>query len=309
MSHADYDLVIIGGGPAGLTAGLYAARARLKVILLEKVIPGGQIVVTDWVENYPGFPDGVSGAELTQRMTEQAKRFGLEIGTDEVLSMDLSENIKKLTLPDRTLSCCAVIITTGASPRMLGVPGEDRFYGRGLSTCATCDGPFCKNKIVAAVGGGNTAVQESLFLTKFASKVYLIHRRDKLRAESILQERAFADPKIEFIWDTVVTGFGGAKMLENISLKNVRTGATQDLPVNACFIWIGILPNAGFVPDSIARDEFGFILADHQMRTSAPGVFVAGDVRNTPLRQIATAIGDAAIAVASAEHYIQHIRQ
>lgn len=309
MSHADYDLVIIGGGPSGLTAGLYAARARLKVILLEKVIPGGQIVVTDWVENYPGFPEGISGAELTQRMTEQAKRFGLEIETDEVLSMDLSENIKKLTLPNRTLSCYAVIIATGASPRMLGVPGEDRFYGRGLSTCATCDGPFCKNKIVAAVGGGNTAVQESLFLTKFASKVYLIHRRDKLRAESILQERAFADPKIEFIWDTVVTGLSGAKMLENISLKNVRTGATQDLAVSNCFIWIGILPNAGFVPDSIARDEFGFIMADQQMQTSVKGVFVAGDVRNTPLRQIATAIGDAAIAAASAEHYIQHIRQ
>jgi thioredoxin reductase (NADPH) len=309
MSHAEYDLVIIGGGPAGLTAGLYAARARLKVILLEKVIPGGQIVVTDWVENYPGFPDGVSGAELTQRMTEQAKRFGLEIETNEVLSMDVSGNIKHLTLPDRTLSCYAVIIAAGASPKMLGVPGEDKFYGRGLSTCATCDGPFYKDKVAAAVGGGNTAIQESLFLTKFVKKLYLIHRRDKLRAESILQERAFADNKIEFIWDTVVTGFGGSKVLENISLENVRTGATQELPVNGCFIWIGILPNAGFVPDLIARDEFGFIMADHQMQTSTPGVFVAGDVRNTPLRQIATAIGDAAIAAASAEHYIQHIRQ
>ncbi len=308
MSNADYDLIIIGGGPAGLTAGLYAARARLKVILIEKVVPGGQIVVTDWIENYPGFPDGISGAELTQRMTEQAQRFGLEIEGDEVVSVDFSGSIKKLTLSDRTISSYAVIIASGASPKRIGVPGEDAYYGRGLSTCATCDGPFYKDKIVAAIGGGNTAIQESLFLTKFAKKVYIIHRRDKLRAESILQERAFASDKIEFVWDSVVTGFTGAKTLEKAVVRNVRTGETQELPVNGCFIWIGIAPNADFLGESIRRDPFGFIIADERMQTSVPGVFVAGDVRNTPLRQIATAIGDAAIAAASAEHHIQHLK-
>jgi thioredoxin reductase (NADPH) len=308
MSNADYDLVIIGGGPAGLTAGLYAARARLKVILIEKVVPGGQIVVTDWIENYPGFPDGISGAELTQRMTEQAKRFGLEIEGDEVISVDFSGSIKKLILSDRTISSYAVIIASGASPKRIGVPGEDAYYGRGLSTCATCDGPFYKDKVVAAVGGGNTAIQESLFLTKFAKKVYIIHRRDKLRAESILQERAFANDKIEFIWDSVVTGFSGSKILEKAAIRNVKTGETKELSVNGCFIWIGIEPNADFLGDSIRCDEFGFIIADERMQTSVPGVFVAGDVRNTPLRQIATAIGDAAIAAASAEHHIQHLK-
>jgi thioredoxin reductase (NADPH) len=308
MSNADYDLVIIGGGPAGLTAGLYAARARLKVILIEKVVPGGQIVVTDWIENYPGFPDGISGAELTQRMTEQAKRFGLEIEGDEVLSVDFSGSVKKLTLSDRTISSYAVIIASGASPKRIGVPGEDAYYGRGLSTCATCDGPFYKDKVVAAIGGGNTAIQESLFLTKFVKKLYVIHRRDKLRAESILQERALANDKIEFIWDSVVTGFTGSKTLEKAVVRNVKTGKTEELSVNGCFIWIGISPNADFLGDSIRRDEFGFIIADERMQTSVPGVFVAGDVRNTPLRQIATAIGDAAIAAASAEHIIQQLR-
>ncbi|RLF58067.1 MAG: thioredoxin-disulfide reductase, partial [Thermoplasmata archaeon] len=203
MAKTDYDLVIIGGGPAGLTAGLYAARARLSVVLLEKLMPGGQVATTDWIENYPGFPDGLSGADLVMKMTEQAKRFDLPIESKEVQSLDFSEPIKKITLGDKTITTKAIIIATGASPRKLGVPGEDLFYGKGVSFCGTCDAPFYRDQVVAAVGGGDTAVQESIYLTKFAKKVYLIHRRDQLRAAKILQERAFANDKIEMVWDSV----------------------------------------------------------------------------------------------------------
>jgi len=308
MKKADYDLVIIGGGPAGLTAGIYASRARLNVLLLEKMAPGGQVLVSDWIENYPGFPEGCSGYDLVTKMVEQAKNFGLNIETSEVLSLDLSEAVKKIELNDKTITTLSIIIATGASPRKLGVPGEDMFIGKGVSFCATCDGPFFKNSIVAAVGGGDTAVQESLFLTKFAKKVYLIHRRDELRATKILQERAIANDKIEFVWDSVVTGIGGGLTnVEKISVKNVKTGEEKEIPVSGCFIWVGILPNTSFLKDTLKVDENGFIIAGHNMETSVPGVFAVGDVRNTPLRQIVTAVGDAAIAAVSAEHYIENM--
>ncbi|MDD2388560.1 MAG: thioredoxin-disulfide reductase [Desulfobacterales bacterium] len=308
MQNVDYDLVIIGGGPAGLTAGLYAARAKLNVILIEKIAPGGQILITDWIENYPGFPKGLSGADLVDKMTEQVKQFDLNIELNEVLSLDLSGQIKKITLNDRTITTLAVIIASGASPRKLGVPGEDTFYGRGLSSCATCDGPFFRNRTVAAVGGGDTAVQESMFLTKFAKKVYLIHRRDQLRATKILQERALANDKIEFIWDSVITGIGGLSNVENVTIKNVKTDKITELPVDGCFIWVGIVPNTDFLNNAVKVDDSGFIVADPHMRTSVPGVFTAGDIRNTPLRQVASAVGDAAIAALSAEHYIENIK-
>lgn len=308
MQTVDYDLVIIGGGPAGLTAGLYAARARMNVILLEKSVPGGQIIVTDWIENYPGFPEGISGMDLTARMSEQAKHFGLKIETEEVLALDCSEVIKKIKLKDRTISAHGVILTTGASPQSLGVPGEDDFYGKGVSCCATCDGPFFKNAVVAAVGGGDTAVQESIFLTRFVKKVFLIHRRDKLRAAKILQERALANDKIEIMWDSVLTGIQGNKAgVNSISIKNVKTENILDLAVEGCFIWVGIQPNSGFLSNDIKVDKHGFVVVDEKMATSVPGVFAAGDGRSTPLRQIATAIGDAAIAAVSAEHYIENI--
>lgn len=309
MEKTDYDLVIIGGGPAGLTAGLYASRARMNVVMIEKVVPGGQILVTDWIENYPGFPDGLSGGELVQRMTDQVKRFGLPIESNEVVSMDVSGPVKKLRLSDREITTPAVIIATGASPRNLEIPGENRFYGKGVSFCGTCDGPFFRNRVVAAVGGGDTAVQESLFLTKFASKVYVIHRRNELRATKILQERAFANEKIEFIWDSVVTGIQGLDSVEKLTIQNVKTGENSDLKVDGCFVWIGTTPNAGFVGDDIKRDEWGFIVANARMETSVPGVFAAGDVRNTPMRQVVTAVGDAAIAVSSAEHYIESFKE
>jgi thioredoxin reductase (NADPH) len=309
MKNIDYDLVIIGGGPAGLTAGLYAARARLNVILIEKIVPGGQVIISDLIENYPGFPEGISGPDLVQRMTDQVKRFDLNIENNEVIAIDLSNPVKKITLNDRTITTHTIIIATGASPKKLGVPGEDTFFGKGISSCATCDGPFFRDSVVAAVGGGDTAVQESLFLTKFVKKLYLVHRRDRLRAEAILQERALASDKIEFIWNSVLTGINGLSHVENISVQNVKTGDITELSVDGCFIWVGILPNTQFLKDAVKLDEQGFIIADLNMKTSVPGVFTAGDVRNTTLRQISTAVGDAAIAAFSAEQYIENVRK
>ncbi len=306
MKQTDYDLVIVGGGPAGLTAGIYASRARLNAVLIEKIVPGGQILTTDWIENFPGFPEGLSGTDLVQRMTEQAKRFDLKIESNELVSVDFRKPVKKLTFSDGTIKTKTVIIATGAYPKKLGVPGENMFFGKGVSTCATCDGPFLKDKVVAAVGGGDTAVQEAIFLTRFAKKVYLIHRRDELRADGILQERAFANDKIEILWDSVVTGIDGFTNLEKIFVKNLKTGEQTQLLVNGCFIWVGTEPNTQFLTDEVKCDENGFIIADLNMGTSVPGVFAAGDVRNTPLRQIVTAVGDAAIAVYSAEHYIEN---
>lgn len=305
MADVDFDLVIIGGGPAGLTAGLYASRARLRTLLLEGHLPGGQVLITDWVENYPGFPEGVTGIDLVRGMMDQAGRFGLEMETARVDSLGVEGPVKTVTAGERQIRTRAVIIATGASPRRLGVPGEDQFFGKGISSCATCDGPFYKDRVVAAVGGGDTAVQESVFLTKFVSKVYLIHRRDRFRAEKILQERALSNDRIEVLWDTVVTGVSGLTHVENIHIRNVKSGEGRTLRADAFFVWIGIHPNADFLGDALARDDQGFIRTDEHMATSVPGVFAAGDVRATPLRQIATAVGDGALAASSAEHYIE----
>ncbi len=307
MNSKQYDLVIIGGGPAGLTAGLYASRARLKVLLVEKMVPGGQILVTDWIENYPGFPEGISGFDLAQKIAEQAGRFDLEIVTAEVRSIEVEGALKKVNLGKETITSHALIIASGASPRKLGLPGEDQFFGKGLSTCATCDAPFYKDRVVAAIGGGDTAVQESIYLTKFAQKVYLIHRRDELRATKILQERALANDKIEMLWDTVPTRFSGLFNVDTVAIKNVKTGEARDLKVDGCFVWVGILPNTDFLNNSVAVDDSGFIVANTKMETSIPGVYAVGDVRDTPLRQIASAVGDAAIAAFSAGNYVENL--
>ena len=306
MAKTDYDLVIIGAGPAGLTAGMYAARARMNVLLLEKTVPGGQILVTDWIENYPGFPEGISGFDLAEKMKNQAEALGLKIETAEVHSLNLSEEIKEIVLKDRTITAKTLIIASGASPRKLGI-GEDKFMGKGISFCATCDAPFFKEKTVVAIGGGDTAVQEAIYLTKFAKKVYLVHRRDELRAAKILQERAFNNDKIEMVWDSIPTGVTGFFGVENVTVKNVKTDEERIIKADGCFIWVGILPNTSFLNDAVKTDEFGFICADAKMQTSVPGVYAAGDVRETPLRQIATAVGDAAVAAMSAEHFIENL--
>ena len=313
MKKPDYDIVIIGGGPAGLTAGLYASRARLKTLLLERMAPGGQALVTDWIENYPGFPEGISGVDLVDKMTEQTKRFDLEIEIGDVVSLDLGSEdgsgggLKTIVLADKTITASAIIIATGASPTNLGAPGEERFFGRGLSFCATCDGPFYKDKIVVAVGGGDTAVQESLFLTRFAKKVYLVHRRDQLRATGILQERALSNPKLDILWDSVVTGINGLSNIENITVENVKTGAEKNIAADGLFVWIGIKPSSHFLNGAVKLDPSNFILTNENMETSIPGVFAAGDVRSKLLRQISTAVGDAAVAAFAAEHYIESL--
>lgn len=310
MAKVDYDLIIIGGGPAGMTAGLYAARARLNVLLIERELPGGQMAVTDWVENYPGFPEGISGMDLAEKMKEQALKFDLKIETGDVESIRPDGDIKTVVMTDREVSAYTLIIASGASPRMLGV-GDVELKGRGVSTCATCDAPFYRDKIVVAVGGGDTAVQESVFLTKFAKKVYLVHRRDELRATKILQERAFASDKIEILWDSAVTGFGSDlfKGLENVQIENLKTGEKRTIDADGCFVWIGIEPRAAFVGDTLKKDDWGFIITNEKMETSVPGVYAVGDIRNTPLRQISTAVGDAAIAATVAEHHVESLNR
>lgn len=308
VESVDYELVIIGGGPAGLTAGLYAARSRLKVLLLEKVVPGGQILTTDWIENYPGFPEGLSGYDLARKIADQVARFNLPIETEEVLSMECKGPVKRLILKDRTISTHTVVIATGASPNRLSVPGEDTYLGKGVSFCATCDGPFYKDEIVAVMGGGNTAVQEGIFLTRFAEKVYIIHRREELRATKILQERAHENSKIKFIWNSIVTEIDGNDSgVEKLIIKNIKTGAISELPVDGFFIFIGTRPNTAFLCKEIETDEQGFIVVDQNMETSVPGVYAVGDVRDTPLRQVVTAVGDAAIAAFSAEQYVENL--
>ena len=306
MTETDYDLVIIGAGPAGLTAGIYAARARMNVLLLEKAVPGGQILVTDWLENYPGFPEGLTGFDLAERMKNQAEQLGLKIETAEVHSLNLSAESKEIILKEKTITAKSLIIASGASPRKLGI-GEDKFMGKGISFCATCDGPFFKDKIVVAVGGGDTAVQESIFLTKFAKKVYLVHRRDELRATKILQERALANDKIEFVWDSIATGVDGLFGVESVKIKNVKTNEEKNIKADGCFIWVGILPNTSFLNDCVKTDDAGFILTNAKMEASIPGVFAVGDVRDTPLRQVSTAVGDGAIGAVCAEHFIESL--
>ncbi len=308
MTSTHHKLIILGGGPAGLTAGLYAARARMDHLLIEKGAEGGQILLTDWIDNYPGFPDGISGFDLADKMAAHAKRFEMNSMFGNVVSMDLGEPIKQLNLEDGTsLSCDSLIICTGAHPRPLGIPGEKELTGKGVSYCATCDAPFYRNQHVAVVGGGNTAIQEAAHLTKFADKVTIIHRRDELRATKILQEKAFANPKIDFIWNSNVTAIKGNDGVEQLQLMD-NDGKESTLNVDGIFVLIGVLPNNEMLPlADLKADDGGFIPTDLETRTAVAGVMAAGDIRSKEVRQVINAAGEGATAVLAAENYLTNL--
>ncbi|MBI4710686.1 MAG: thioredoxin-disulfide reductase [Nitrospirae bacterium] len=300
-----WDVIIVGGGPAGLTAGLYTSRARLKSLLVERAFAGGQVTTTEWIENYPGFDEAVSGIELAQRMEKQAKKFGLEIIQGSVREISIDGKIKKALFENgETYEAKSIILCTGANPKPLNIEGEEKFRGRGVSYCAVCDGAFFKGKRLAVIGGGNSAVEEALFLTKFAEIVYIVHRRDQLRAEKILQERVFSNPKIKLIWNSVPEKIDGDDTVTALFLKNVKTGESARLDVGGIFVYVGYNPNTKLLENIVALNENNYIITDDAMAASQPGFFAAGDVRQKPLKQIATAVGDGATAAYSAEKYI-----
>ncbi len=306
MQKTDYELIIIGGGPAGLTAGLYAARGRIKVTLLEKGAIGGQVLVTDWIDNYPGFVEGVTGFDLVEKLSNHAKRFGLKTKQVLVSSVELQGPVKTVILENgEKITAQAIILCTGARPGKLGIPGEKELAGKGVSYCATCDGPFYREQEIAIVGGGNTALQEALYLTKFASKVTVIHRRDEFRATKILQEKAVENAQINFLLSAEVTSVEGdtsGVTHLNISHKNDNSST---LSVTGVFIFIGTIPNNELIPqDQLDLDGSGFIKTGPEMETNIPGVFAAGDICSKNFRQIINAAGEGAVAELSAEHYL-----
>ena len=298
-----HDIVIIGAGPAGLAAGLYAARARRRTVLLERGVTGGQIALTSTVENYPGV-DEADGFELGQAMQRQAEKYGMETAFAEVTGLEQRDGLHTVHTTQGDYTAKAVILTGGADYNRLGVPGEERLTGKGVSYCATCDAAFFKDQVCAVVGGGDAALDEGLFVTRFASKVYVIHRRDELRASKILQERALAEPKIEFVWDTITTEIEGDDSVERLQLRNVKTEAASTLDVAAVFIFIGLSPNTGYLNGLLKMDEGGHIFVNEWMETDIPGLFAAGDVRVNSARQVVTAAGDGATAAIRADHYI-----
>ena len=307
MDNHIYDLIIIGGGPAGLTAGLYAARGRIDCVLLEKLSPGGQMLNSDWVENWPGNK-GISGFDLSEIMRIHAEHFGLRIENKEVVGLKLDDRIKSIILTDGEIRCRTIIIASGATPNRLGVDHEEELIGKGVSYCGTCDGPFFRDAVVAAVGGGDTAVEESIFLTKFARKVYIIHRRDRLRATKIAQERAFSNEKIEIVWNTVVKKIHGQGKVERLLLADVTTNQETPLEVEGVFIFVGVKPNSDFLGNELETDKYGFIKVNLEMETNIPGVFAAGDGVKKKMRQITTAVGDGATALSSAQRYLEHFQ-
>ncbi|MEW5761507.1 MAG: thioredoxin-disulfide reductase [Candidatus Thermoplasmatota archaeon] len=295
-----YELIIVGGGPAGLTAGIYAKRAGIDALLIERGAIGGQAILTNFIENYPGYT-GISGIELMQKFEEQARKLGLEFKTSEVTHIEVG-NKKIVKTTDGKYEAITVIVATGTNQKKLGVEGEEKFFGKGVSYCATCDAPFFKNKNVLVVGGGDAAITEAIFLTKFAKKVYVVHRRDKLRATKILADRALANEKIEMIWNSVVKEIIGKEKIEKVVLENLAEKKIYEMGIDGIFIFVGSEPNTSFI--NVKKDKEGYIITDEYMKTSAKGIYAAGDCRAKFLRQISTAVGDGAIAAISAEKHI-----
>ncbi len=300
-----YDVAIIGAGPAGLSAAIYSARGGLKTIVFEKGLIGGQIIVTSEVENYPGFEETMSGFEIMEKMKLQALKFDAQIVEENVKGIAIEGLCKIIETENEQYRIKSIIICTGAYPRKLNVPGEEKFTGKGVSYCATCDGALYRNKVVAVIGGGDSAVEEAIFLTKFAKKVYIIHRRDSLRAVHAIQQRAFSNPKIEFIWNTVIQRVNGDLQVKSIELFNRITDEESQLEVDGIFVYVGILPNNALFESRINLDTMGFIITDEEMHTNIPGVFAAGDIRKKILRQVVTATSDGAISAYMAEKWIQ----
>ncbi|ACI19544.1 thioredoxin-disulfide reductase [Dictyoglomus thermophilum] len=303
----EQDVIILGGGPAGLTAGIYAGRNLWRTLIIEKAIVGGNAALTEKIDNYPGFPEGITGEELVKRMEAQAKKFGSKILEADVLSLKIDGNWKIVETSNGVFRAPTLIIATGTRPKKLGVPGEKEFIGKGVSYCAVCDGAFFTGKKVAVIGGGDSAVEEAIYLTKFAEEVTIIHRRDTLRAEKINQQRAFSNPKIKFLWSHIVKAIEGEKKVEKLILEDLKTGETKIFPVDGVFIYIGLIPNTELFKGILNLDSNGFIITDEKMHTSIPGIYAAGDVRGKILRQVVTAVSDGAIAGMEASKFLEEL--
>ncbi len=300
-----YDVIVIGGGPAGLTAGLYTSRSRLKTLLIENGLLGGQMTTTELIENYPGFPQGINGDELSRLMEEQAKRFGLEVIGEQAVEVKLEGDQKIVKTEEGSYQCQALIVCTGTEYRKLGVPGEKEFAGRGVSYCATCDGAFFRDNQIVVVGGGDSALTEALYLTKFVKEVTIVHRRDAFRGTKIYQERVFSNPKVRVLWNSVIEAINGDTIVKSIRVRNVKTGEISDHSIEGVFLFVGLVPRTQFLEGLVRMGEEGYIFTDENCETSVKGIFAAGDCRRKLVRQIATAVGDGATAGCSAEKYIE----